>query len=740
MKKDIIKYVSSAFTFAFLHFLEYKTGVYGFSVAFFFALVYHKQNVLALSPLYIASGVAFNLCWMGALFLATPVIITFIYVFVHYKLGRKLSVGLVSVYALLSLVVRIGVSASDLNGLIKLLLGAVLSVPLTLVFSLVIGAILVKRLNYDLSKRERFAFCVCLTLLGLTLEYLDIFFFDVCSAIVVLLVTLSHSIPILSVMEVGSAFAISRLFGSGVESFAFTIILAVMVAVCPKYHGYLGGFFVVALEGVAIFLGITDGNYLELIAPSSGALMTLLIPIKIKKKGYDRFISGQETLTRTIINKNRVDVKDKLHSLSSSLFDVAGALCVSDDKLELNQMELALEVVERACTRCAHYQKCKKALGGNGTEIVIQELMRSAIETGKASILDASPFLSSRCMNLSGVIMKANEVLYETETAIKKERSLNENKTLLKEQVEGVGQVIKDLGDKVGALAKYDLKTEERLKDAFNEAGISAKEIIVFEGGKISLSVKEKDLKKAEFRTTINKVMGAPMCISDKKVGVNGEVAVFLEREPRYKVAYGERVSPKDRNGSGDKEAVIRLSSNKVMLCLADGMGHGKDASENSSSAMSLIKALYKMGFSHETALRSVERLIKVRNKEEFNAIDVAVIDTFSGDVDVIKQGARESYVISPGGIREIECGSLPLGIVDGVSPITETIRLTPCDFLVMFSDGVIDGLGKERLEEILSHVDTRNPDEICSKVMENVARIAPDERDDCSMICARLF
>lgn len=740
MKKDIIKYIIYTAIFAFLHFLEYKTGIYGFSTAFFFALVYHKQNVLILSPLYAITGIAFNLSWLGALFLLTPIAVTFLVVFIHYKTGRKLSVGLVSVYSLLSLVVRVGLESGSLVQLIKLLSGAVLSVPLTMVFSFVIRAIMIKGLNYELSKREKFSFCVCLVLLGLGAEYVDIYFFNLCSALVVLLVTITPSIPLLSVMEVGSSLAVARLIGSGVEDFSFTIILAVITALCPVYHGYLGGFFIVILSGLSLFFGLIEGEYLGLVAPLSGAVISLAIPIKLKRKAYAKWSKGKESLVRTLINKNRTEVKDKLHSLSSSLFDVGNALCTDDERLELNQMELAMEVAERACKRCAHYQKCKKSLGGNGTEIVLQELMGSALETGKASILDASPFLSSRCVSLNGVIMKANEVLYERETAIKKERGISENKRLLKEQVEGVGQVLKDLGDRVGTLVRYDVKMEERIKDAFNDLGVAVSEIMAFEDGKICFNVREKDLKKPELRETVNKIMGVPTWVSDKKVGINGEVTVFFEREPKYKVAYGERVSPKGRDGSGDKEAVIRLSSNRVMLCLSDGMGHGQDASQNSSCAMSLIKSLYKMGFSHETVLRSVERLIKVRNKEEFNAIDVAIIDTLSGDVDVIKQGARESYVISPGGIKEISCGSLPLGIVDGVSPVTETIRLTPYDFIVMFSDGVIDGIGKERLEEILSKIDTRNPDEICAKVMENVERMAPEERDDCSMICARLF
>ena len=58
----------------------------------------------------------------------------------------------------------------------------------------------------------------------------------------------------------------------------------------------------------------------------------------------------------------------------------------------------------------------------------------------------------------------------------------------------------------------------------------------------------------------------------------------------------------------------------------------------------------------------------------------------------------------------------------------------------MLVSDGIIDGLGKERIEEILSKTNTRNPDEICSQVMENVVNLVGEDRDDCSIIVARLF
>ncbi|MBR2479965.1 MAG: SpoIIE family protein phosphatase [Clostridia bacterium] len=739
MKKEVIKYTLYAVILVFLHYLEYRVGVYAFSTAFLFALTWGKQNLIILAPLYALCGLAFNFSLWGALYLVIPVLVVLIVVFIHYKIGKSITKLHAVLYSFLSLIPRIVIESSDLESAVLLVGGGIISLPLTFAFESGVHAVVNKKLNYELSRLERASLCFVVAVMGLGLRYLNLYFFSFYWFICIFAITIAPCFSLLSALEVGLSFGLGAL-PFGVEPFAMAVALGVLSSFFPKEHAYFGGVLAIALESTLMLLGIVDGNYLGLIAPGVATIISLAIPIKVKRKIYTRFYRGVDNVTRTLINKNRADIKDKLGNLSNSLYDVSNALASEDGEISLNQMELAIEVVNRACKRCPHYQRCKKCLGGNGTEIVIQELMGSAIEMGKASILDASPFLSSRCVNLNTLIVKANEVLYERQEEKRNGEEVSENKKLLKEQVEGIAEVLNVLSLDAGSPLRYDVTLEKRLKDAFNEEGVGVNEILAFEDGRISMSVKESDILKPKLRETVSRIVGTPMWIYDKKTGINGEVCTFWEREPKYRVAFGERVQAREGRGSGDKEAVIRLNSHKVMLCLADGMGHGKEAGENSSCAMSLIEALYRAGFNHETVLKSVGTLLKVRNKEEFNAIDIAVIDTETGDVDVIKQGAREGYVITPEGLKEISCGSLPLGIIDGVSPVTQTLKLTPRDFIVMFSDGVIDGLGKERLEEILTKVDTRNPDEICERVMSNVEKIAPDERDDCSMICARLF
>ena len=84
----------------------------------------------------------------------------------------------------------------------------------------------------------------------------------------------------------------------------------------------------------------------------------------------------------------------------------------------------------------------------------------------------------------------------------------------------------------------------------------------------------------------------------------------------------------------------------------------------------------------------------------------------------------------------------MPLGIVLGAEPVTYSTRLQPGEFLVMVTDGVADAIGREGLTELLSGLDTVNPDDVAEAVITDFTRLQGDnsERDDGSVIAARIF
>lgn len=124
--------------------------------------------------------------------------------------------------------------------------------------------------------------------------------------------------------------------------------------------------------------------------------------------------------------------------------------------------------------------------------------------------------------------------------------------------------------------------------------------------------------------------------------------------------------------------------------------------------------------------------------RRRFSTLDIAVADTVSGALDVVKLGSSASFIIRKDNIEMLSCSGAPIGILDSVDSVTVKYQLFDGDMVLMMSDGVFDTLASEGIAEIIDTLDTSNPqllaDEILRKALENGAS------DDCSVVAFRLF
>ncbi|MBO7155982.1 MAG: SpoIIE family protein phosphatase, partial [Clostridia bacterium] len=689
MKTEIFKYIIYSIIFLLLHYAERIYGIYAFTIPLYFALTFHRQNLIILSPIFIATAIITDFRLWNLLYSATPVIVNAVAMLFHYKLRARPRVLHVTLYTILSAVPEVVLNANDLWSTITLLIGVMLSIPMLYAYINLTYAVVIKKLAFPLTKWETLSAAIFLVVVGLGLQKVNVYWFSLYSLIGILSICMAPFISRRTTLITAVSFGVGGVLGGDLTSLVLMVIYGVAVSGMPREYSYFGGVAGIAGTALLVLTGKVEANYLTLVAPAVSVLIVMLIPTKLKRKISDYFNRESGALTRAVINKNRAETEGKLLMLADSLKEVACALKEDEKEAKVNPQLLAKEVSKKCCGTCPFNESCKRDLGGNSTEVVMVELMVSAVSLGKASILDASPFLSARCRNLHGLIVTANECLNRHLSEIEDGSIVSENKRLLKEQVEGLSGILEGLGREVGKPLVYDTTLERRIVEAFNRKAVSVSEIVAIKDGAISVNVLERDSKSPIIGNTISKITGTKMAIVDKKPSVNGRVTVVMERAPKYRVAYGERLLARE-DVSGDKGSVIRISPSKVMLTISDGMGHGDGAGRNAKCAISLIESLYKSGFEHETVLRSVEALLKVRNKEEFNAIDIAVIDTETGEVDFIKQGGRAGYVITPDGLEVIKADSLPLGIVEGGAPTTERRKITTSDFIVLISDGVV--------------------------------------------------
>ena len=115
---------------------------------------------------------------------------------------------------------------------------------------------------------------------------------------------------------------------------------------------------------------------------------------------------------------------------------------------------------------------------------------------------------------------------------------------------------------------------------------------------------------------------------------------------PKYSLSVGfASESQGEERVSGDTYSITKLSETKMLFAIADGMGHGKRANEISANALSLVENFYKSGFSSQTVISSVNKILLPSGEENFTTLDVCVVDTSNGTADFIKIGSSVSII-----------------------------------------------------------------------------------------------
>ena len=222
-----------------------------------------------------------------------------------------------------------------------------------------------------------------------------------------------------------------------------------------------------------------------------------------------------------------------------------------------------------------------------------------------------------------------------------------------------------------------------------------------------------------------------------------GYAIVSVRSAPRYQVLFGMAGITKGVNQvSGDNFSFLRITNEKTLMALCDGMGAGERASRASTLALSLVENFYKAGFPDEIIMYSVNQLLTFTGQDVFSALDMTVFDLVTGDVDFIKVGAADGFIKRAREVEVVEAGSLPLGILDDIEPKITKAVLSAGDMVVLVSDGILDLFGGERvaLAGFINNLDVTNPQQLADQLIAEVTAKADGyPADDCTVTVAQL-
>lgn len=186
---------------------------------------------------------------------------------------------------------------------------------------------------------------------------------------------------------------------------------------------------------------------------------------------------------------------------------------------------------------------------------------------------------------------------------------------------------------------------------------------------------------------------------------------IELEEIPLYSAAVGMASLCAEGESDalcGDVCCAKRCEGGRFLMMLCDGMGHGEKAHWQSAKTQELLLLLLEAGYTRHQAITAVNgMMLGVQETERFSTVDLADVDLWTGEVYGEKLGACASWIVRGRHMKKISGSSLPLGILQEVSPTAAQYRLHSGDILVLMSDGVADVFAtddemKKALEESL--------------------------------------
>lgn len=182
------------------------------------------------------------------------------------------------------------------------------------------------------------------------------------------------------------------------------------------------------------------------------------------------------------------------------------------------------------------------------------------------------------------------------------------------------------------------------------------------------------------------------------------------------------RAVREDEKVSGDNFSLEEYNQSQIIVMLADGMGSGEQACRDSQAVIEFMERFLEAGFRKEKAFTMVNGAIAAQNGCcNLTTLDVCALNLLTGEAEFVKAGAAASYIKRGNWVDEVSADTLPLGSMDELSPITQSVKLSDADMLVMVSDGISDAIENEaegRLRDLIARSQIVNPKEMADYLL----------------------
>lgn len=390
----------------------------------------------------------------------------------------------------------------------------------------------------------------------------------------------------------------------------------------------------------------------------------------------------------------------RLEEAASALTGVSSVVEQVSDKLDkINSPEIDAiyrRAATKICSGCSCIDKCwKDNMESTGNKI--KNLTGILKDSGSVNGINISNALGRKCIHESELAGEINSQYGYHIASQSARRRISQVRSVINDQLEGVGLMLTELSEEIGAIGYNDKYSVELLSSSLKSCGYIVDSVQCTSNRncrlKVTMSLRTTDhvdLEKYEIGEYVGETLGCEFC-EPKLSGDEREFTVQLIQKQNYMLSFGSAQHCCDGESlCGDAyDAFIDGEGNAYML-ISDGMGSGGRAAVDGAMACGLLSKLLKGGFSYQGAMKIVNSALLVKSDDEsLSTIDSLRLNLYNGRAMFCKAGAAQSYHVRDGVVNRIDIESLPLGILRETDTAQYSFTAEEGDIIVMLSDGV---------------------------------------------------
>ncbi|MEF9939729.1 MAG: SpoIIE family protein phosphatase [Clostridium sp.] len=449
--------------------------------------------------------------------------------------------------------------------------------------------------------------------------------------------------------------------------------------------------------------------------------------------------------------KRLKDMAMSLSGLAQAFADEIGGEKQLTKEDGLAAMQTAASMVCQDCSKCNLYSSGKKE-----DSYYLYYLLRAFEQKGRIDTEDMPRLFNEACRRKEEYVQQLNRNLGRATMNLTWKNRFLESRDAVIVQFRELASILEEFSGQMEQATDITEAWEEPVKYIFRRHHVKVENMLIL----------EYDNEQKEAFLTVRSTNGRCMTARDaselvgramgnKKWSVSKDSKNIITRnagtfrfveDGKYRMLHGAaKVTREGEWVSGDNFTFNEELPHQVIMSLADGMGSGPMAYEDSSKVIELTEQLLETGFSARAALKLVNTVLLLAGPEQNpTTLDLCCVDLYTGVLEAMKLGAVATFILGRHGVELIQAGEVPMGIVSRVEPILLSKKLWDNDRIIMVSDGILESLpGEDKeqtMQDYLEGMQTVNPQDMANEILEFSCSFTEKPGDDMTVMVSGIF